>query len=203
VVSETGDLAARLQAVIHETLTRARDADRLLADVADMRERLARSHPGESFWDVKYLRGGLIDVEFTAQYLQLRHAHDEPRVLSASTGEALARLAAAGALPRDHADRLIAAERLWRALLGMLRLTVTGLLDEAQAPPGLKLALAKASDVENFNTLKQYMERTAGEVFAIFKSVIADPARRLSDGAVRTHEGSVHRTAPSEEEHKP
>jgi hypothetical protein len=44
------------------------------------------------------------------------------------------------------------------------------------------------------------MHATAADVFAIFQRVIADPTRRSGDGSVRTHEGSVHRTATSEEE---
>lgn len=203
VVTGHGALPARVQEIIRETLTGERSPMRLLADVATMRDRLARAHPGDLLWDVKYLRGGLIDVEFLAQYLQLHHAHDRPEVLSASTGEALARLAEAGYLSPDTAQRLIAAERLWRALLGMLRLTVAGLLDEDQAPAGLKTALAKAAGVDTFDALKQHMQATASAVFAIFNTVIADPARRVSDGTDRTHEGSVHRSATSEEEHKP
>ena len=203
IVTGGGNLPERLEAVIRETLTRPRESSRVLADVADMRERLERSHPGDSLWDVKYLRGGLIDVEFIAQCLELRHAHAQPEVLSASTGEALAKLADTGHLPQDDARLLITAERLWRALLGMLRLTVAGTLDEDQAPPGLKMALAKAAGEENFDSLKQLMQRTAHTVFAIFNRVIADPARRMSDGAVRAPEGSAHRPVPSEEEPKP
>jgi glutamate-ammonia-ligase adenylyltransferase len=199
VITGDGTLPGRLQSVIGATLTRPRDAHRLTADVAEMRERLARAHPGDSAWDVKYLRGGLIDVEFIAQFLELRHAHDDPGVLSASTGEALARLGRAGYLPNSDADRLIAGERLWRALLGMLRLTVIGPLDEEQAPPGLKAALAKAGNAEDFDSLKRQMNATAADVFAIFQRLIADPTRRSGDGSVRT-QGSVHRTATSEEE---
>jgi glutamate-ammonia-ligase adenylyltransferase len=189
VVTGDGDLPARLQTTIHDVLTRDRAPDRVLLDVAEMRDRLERSHPGDSLWNVKYLRGGLIDVEFIAQYLELRYAHTEPQVLSAATGEALERLSQAGHLPADDARLLIEAERLWRALLGMLRLTMAGPFDEEQAPPGLKMALAKAAGVENFDALKQHMERTARAVFAIFNHVIADPARRMSGGAVRAHEG--------------
>ena len=203
VVTDHGTLPTRVQGIIRDTLTGKRSPSHLLADIAAMRDRLARAHPGDLLWDVKYLRGGLIDVEFIAQYLQLRHAHDRPEVISAATGEALARLAEAGYLPTDSAQCLIAAERLWRALLGMLRLTVAGPLDEDQAPAGLKTALAKAAGIDTFDALKQHMQATAGAVFAIFKTVIADPTRRASDGRDRTQEGSVQRTATNEEEHKP
>jgi glutamate-ammonia-ligase adenylyltransferase len=139
-------------------------------------------------------------VEFIAQYLELRHAHGNGAVVSAATGTALARLAEAGHLAREDADRLIAAERLWRALLGMLRLTFAGQFDEQQAPPGLKAALARAAGAGDFESLKRQMHGTAADVFAIFERLISCPTRRASDGPVRTQEGSVHRTATSEEE---
>ncbi|HET9552966.1 MAG TPA: bifunctional [glutamate--ammonia ligase]-adenylyl-L-tyrosine phosphorylase/[glutamate--ammonia-ligase] adenylyltransferase, partial [Anaeromyxobacteraceae bacterium] len=43
-------------------------------------------------------RGGLVDVEFAAQFLQLAHGHAHPAVRSPSTLTALARLREAGLL---------------------------------------------------------------------------------------------------------
>jgi glutamate-ammonia-ligase adenylyltransferase len=52
-------------------------------------------------------RGGLIDVEFAAQYLQLAHGHDHPSIRTTSTPVALARLREAGLL-RDAHHRVLA-----------------------------------------------------------------------------------------------
>ncbi len=40
-------------------------------------------------WDLKYVAGGLIDIEFIAQYLQLVHAADQPDILDTSTARVL------------------------------------------------------------------------------------------------------------------
>jgi len=171
-------LRARLDEDIHNVLIRQRDAERLLTDVDDMRQRLHRARPAASIWDVKDRRGGLIDVEFTAQYLQLRHAHDRPEILSVSTVAALARAVEIGALSPAQGQVLIQADRLWRTLLGMLRLTVAGSFIEIQAPAGLKRALATAAGVADFDMLKRRMAETAAQVHAIFRDVIEDPAQR-------------------------
>ena len=42
-----------------------------------LRQRIAAQHRPASPWDVKHRRGGLVDIEFVAQYLQLRHAAAE------------------------------------------------------------------------------------------------------------------------------
>jgi len=171
-------LRARLEGEIRDILTRPRDPERLLTDVDDMRQRLHRARPAASVWDVKDRRGGLIDVEFTAQYLQLRHGHDRPEILSVATGAALAHATEIGALDRADAEVLIQADRLWRTILGMLRLTVAGSFIEIQAPAGLKAALAAAAGAADFDALKQRMAETATKVQAIFRNVIEDPAQR-------------------------
>ncbi len=180
VVTAESDLGARLQAGIREILTRRRDEAKLVADVADMRERLERGHPAKSVWDVKYTRGGLVDVEFIAQYLQLRHAHETPEVLSTSTAGALGRLGEAGILEPRAVSGLIRANRLWRNIQGMLRLTFEGLFIEAEAPAGLKAALARAADRRDFDALKEEMTATADWVHAMFIELIENPARSVT-----------------------
>ncbi|MEX0697481.1 MAG: glutamine-synthetase adenylyltransferase, partial [Dongiaceae bacterium] len=121
-------------------------------------------------------RGGLVDVEFIAQFLQLRHAADRPGILHPNTGEALARAAAAGILERAAADGLIAAGRLWRRLQGLLRLTVGDQVDEATAlPEGLKRALAQAGGAADFAGLEALMDATATAARAQFERLIGAP----------------------------
>ncbi len=175
VIAGPGHLRERATAAIRAVLTRARDVDKLRTDVRDMRGRMARAHKASSIWDVKYTDGGLIDVEFIAQYLQLRHAHENPNVLDPNTCGALARLLEAGLLTASAANSLLHAARLWRTIQGMLRFTYDGAFNEDAAPAGLKQALAKAAGVDDFESLKSVMERTARDVRAIFIELIGDP----------------------------
>jgi glutamate-ammonia-ligase adenylyltransferase len=188
-------LTARLEAAIGEILTASRDEAKLVVDVADMRERLERGHPPGPIWDIKYFRGGLIDVEFIAQYLQLRHAHQEPGVLSTATVGALERLGDAGFLEADTARFLIGANRLWRNVQGVLRLTVAGTFDEADAPVGLKTTLARAAGASSFAALKDEMAATAEKVRALFTELIEEPAKNAPGGEERTA-GPVEENGP-------
>src|SRR3546814_4235830 len=106
----------------------------LVMDVAHMRARMAKEHRGQSPWYIKHRRGGLVDIEFIAQYLQLLHAAENPDILAPNTAEALAKLATAGLLDRSVADDLVGTLRLWRRLQSVVRLTMEGGLDEAKAP---------------------------------------------------------------------
>ena len=68
-----------------------------------MEQELARERPGR--YDLKTGRGGLLDVEFCVQWLQMKNGAD-PRVRTPDTALALEALAAAGYLERKHFETL-------------------------------------------------------------------------------------------------
>jgi len=135
-----------------------------LADAAAMRARLSAQLPPDGPWDFKLMPGGLIEVEFIAQALQLAHGAAHPGVLAPTTRVALARLGAAGLLP--EAAELVRAERLWRAALGVLRLTVGRAAAELPAPAAA--ALAGVFGVDGLAAVRATMAETAAIVRAAF-----------------------------------
>ena len=60
-----------------------------------MRLRMAETFPGRHVWDLKYAPGGLVDIEFIAQTLQLVHGPARPGILDTNTIAALEKLRAA------------------------------------------------------------------------------------------------------------
>jgi glutamate-ammonia-ligase adenylyltransferase len=78
-----------------------------------MERELGRERPTRRELKVGY--GGLLDIEFLAQWLQMKHGSDE-RVRTPDTGEALEALAAHGYLPRADYERLRDAYRFLRRL---------------------------------------------------------------------------------------
>lgn len=170
-----------LEKIIRNALTQKRDAGDVVVQVAAMRERIAKQHAGKSPWDIKYRRGGLVDIEFIAQYLQLVHAHAKPEVLHPNTARALEQLAAAGVLEDHAAQSLLKALDLWRRLQAMLRLTATGVFDEEAAPLGQKEALVRATSAGSFAELKATMEDAAASVRILFDEIIEGPAAALAE----------------------
>src|SRR5207248_4468819 len=122
VVSGSPGFAARIDAIIKDVLCRRRDADLVAADVVEMRRAIATEKGDSERWNLKYVAGGLIDLEFIAQYLQLIHAHDQPEILDTSTARALDKAARLGVLSGDDADVLRPAVRLYQNLTQILRL---------------------------------------------------------------------------------
>ncbi|MBY0562901.1 MAG: bifunctional [glutamine synthetase] adenylyltransferase/[glutamine synthetase]-adenylyl-L-tyrosine phosphorylase [Hyphomonadaceae bacterium] len=151
-VAGDASLSDTVMRMAHETLMRRRDAAKTLADVAAMRARMDAERPAKSAWDLKLVPGGLTDIEFVVQALQLIHAADAPDVLSPNTGAALARLAAAGCLDADVATRLHDGWRLWTELQQVLRLCMDNELGPGDAPGPLQrrlTSLLRADDLES------------------------------------------------------
>jgi glutamate-ammonia-ligase adenylyltransferase len=170
VICAEGDLADRFGAVMLSALTAARDPDTLVADIAEMRERLRREHGTDDVWSVKHLRGGLVDIEFISQYLQLRHASDVPEILAGDTASVLKIAGERGLIDRQAAEELAEATALWRNLQGILRLTIEGGFAEDNAAPALKAVIAPACGAVDFDALKQTMRMTAAQTVAHYET---------------------------------
>jgi glutamate-ammonia-ligase adenylyltransferase len=176
-------LCDQLRRVIHEVLTRPRDPARLLIDVADMRRRIQKEFATKNPWEVKYARGGFIDINFIAQALMLRHAHEHPDVLSPNTVRALQGLADAGVLDRAIAADLIATHRTWRRIQGFLRLTTGGAFEPNDAPLGLRLALSRCvfpgqEPPVDFRAVDAHVRDIAAQAFQYLQMLIDEPAER-------------------------
>jgi len=119
---------AALRARLEKTITRfvyGRGLDRAgVAEVRRMRERIASERDGADgqHVNIKTGRGGLVDVEFVVQMLQLEHGHHESRLRVRSTRRALMALEATRRLGADDARALREGYDFLRALEGRLRI---------------------------------------------------------------------------------
>jgi [glutamine synthetase] adenylyltransferase / [glutamine synthetase]-adenylyl-L-tyrosine phosphorylase len=94
-----------------------------VADVQAMRRRVEEHvRPDHVDRELKLGRGGLRDVEFAVQLLQLVHGRTDPALRSPSTLDALAALAAGGYVGRDDGANLAASYRFLRLLEHRLQL---------------------------------------------------------------------------------
>ena len=167
-------LIGHVEMSLRRILTAKRDPKKLHNDVLEMRERMAQQHRGESIWDFKHRRGGLVDIDFIAQYLMLLHAAEHRDVLRRNPSIALARLAETGLIDRAMAGRLIDAVNLWRQLQQMTRLLVGEKVDEAKLRAATERHLAKVTDCPDFPTLKGLIQDRLDTVYQDFRTVFSD-----------------------------
>ncbi len=104
-------------AAIRPMVWRAAERDHFVEDVQAMRRRVEEHVPAkEATRQLKLGPGGLRDVEFSVQLLQLVHGRGDPRLRSGNTLEALEALSAFGYVGRDDASELERAYRMLRTL---------------------------------------------------------------------------------------
>jgi glutamate-ammonia-ligase adenylyltransferase len=172
VVSASPEFRTRIEAVIREVLTRPRDRLTIAHDVADMRRAIAQEKGETDHWDLKYAAGGLVDIDFIAQYLQLVHAHDNPDILDISTLQVLENAARLGMLAQSDAEILRAATRLYHDLTQILRLCVSDRFKPETAGVDLQRVMARAGDAPDFSSLEARVKETQGEVRRVFNAIV-------------------------------
>jgi glutamate-ammonia-ligase adenylyltransferase len=173
VVAGDASLAAEIAEIVSATLARPRDAVQLRRDVAQMRALIAREKGEGGPFDLKLAPGGLIDVEFIAQYLILAYAGETPELRTPETRAALAAAARAGWLSAEEGERLAEAHRLLTAVTQTLRLTLPDDSDPAEAAAGVKRRIAAAAGAPDFANLSAALVEARAQARAIFRRVLA------------------------------
>ncbi len=172
VVSASPAFKTRVEGVIRDLLRRRRDPTLIAGDVVEMRGAIAKEKGDRDRWDLKYAAGGLIDIEFIAQYLQLVHAHRLPEILDTATAGVLDKARTLRVLAAEDAEVLRPAVQLYHDLTQILRLCLPGLFDAKTAGAGLLRLLARAADVPDFATLDATLIETQAKVRESFVRIL-------------------------------
>ncbi|MEM7774188.1 MAG: bifunctional [glutamine synthetase] adenylyltransferase/[glutamine synthetase]-adenylyl-L-tyrosine phosphorylase [Pseudomonadota bacterium] len=175
VVAGDPSLAKRVEAAIGAVLTSPRDRESLARDVREMRARVAKEKGTDNIWDLKQVRGGLVDLEFTAQFLQLAHAARTPEVLHQSTLQALSNLDGAGHIG-DRGPDLIEAGRLLHELTQILRLCFDGPFEPERAPDGLKRVICDIANLPTFAHVETHLKDVQATIAAAFDHFVQSQA---------------------------
>jgi glutamate-ammonia-ligase adenylyltransferase len=112
-------------------------------EVRSMRERLETSRTTR---DLKRGFGGLVDVEFLVQLLQMKYGHTMPSVRTPNTWEGIEALAAAVKLRPAEAETLRRGYDFLRIVQGSLRIVQNRSLDEVPTNPEELEKLARRLD---------------------------------------------------------
>jgi glutamate-ammonia-ligase adenylyltransferase len=176
VVAGDASLAATLRAVIVAVLARPRDIAVLAQDVRAMRRMIADVKGDGGDFDLKIAPGGLIDIEFIAQFLVLAHAHACPALLEPSPEAILVAAREAGVLPEPAADALIEAHGLLSSTMQLIATCLEGEFDPATAPEGVRRRIAGAVSLPDFRTLERELADARARVRVVFEESLGSGA---------------------------
>jgi glutamate-ammonia-ligase adenylyltransferase len=172
VVSGASDLGSRAQAVIHEVLTMERDDTLLRKSIVDMRAMIADAKGDDDPWDLKIMSGGLVDIEFCAQYLTLRYASQEPEICNVSTETVLKAAGKVRVIDPAIASHLLEAHLFYSAIMQTLRLAVEGPFDPDKTPSGVLRRIADAVNLPDFRTVERELQSYRRSVRTAFLTLL-------------------------------
>jgi glutamate-ammonia-ligase adenylyltransferase len=144
-------------------LSRKEAPAKIKADTIAMLARVNAEMKPAGPWDVKHCVGGMIELAFVAEALQLIHGPANPALFRANTAAALRGLAKARHISGTDAAVLLAADFLCRTIQGIAR--ITGLKETQADPPAAMLApLLRATNTLDLAHLRATMSHTETEV---------------------------------------
>jgi glutamate-ammonia-ligase adenylyltransferase len=174
VVAGKPDMQLRVEAALRRILARPRDPAKLRNDIVEMRQRILQQYRGDNPWDLNHYRGGQVDVDFAAQYIQLREAHAHPQLLHRRPVDCLKTARRLKLIEPGMADDLIIAGTLWNRLQQMIRLMVAGRVDNARLPPPTQHHLAMVAGCPDFPALQAEIEARAQAALQAVTSLLSD-----------------------------
>jgi len=159
-----------LDHVVYGTALARRD----IKEITDVRQRmeleLGKETPGR--FHVKYGRGGLVDIEFLAQTLQLVHGAAHPTVRRTGTRHALVTLARAGALRPADATQLTDHYTALRTISLALRLFGARPSDTLDIAGPMPTRVARALDYPDREALLADYRRRTDAVRATYERLL-------------------------------
>jgi len=163
--------AAQAADAVERSLRRPRDAAACARDVLDMRALMAAERPPHGFWDLKLGEGGMVDMEFCAQYLQLIEAAGGGP-LRQNTDEALGALIAAEPLRRPLLEGVQRAWRLQQNLSQLLKIALDDGTSPDEEPAAFRRLLAKAGGARSFADLRAKLTASREAAHAAFEALV-------------------------------
>jgi glutamate-ammonia-ligase adenylyltransferase len=157
---------AEIESALQAILARPSERQKLSADIREMRALVDKEKATPNPFEVKTAKGGLVDVEFIAQWAMLSEPSNEGPAPTATID--MLRHASAKILPPSDADLLVEAVRLYNTVQQVLRLCTDEPFDPATSPAGLSqmvCAHAALPDIRAVEAALKDTQMTVRECF--------------------------------------
>lgn len=165
-------LTRQAEACISRILSTKNNRQKIATDVAEMRSLIDAEKPPLNIFDLKLIPGGLIDLEFLAQYLALVAPQHGIKVSSGmTTAEGLKSLGTALINP-DDLDTCLMTSRLYNEVSHVIRTCIDGRFEPSEAPAGLIDLMVRVAECPDLKSLEAELKRQSKAVRRIFQAVV-------------------------------
>ncbi|MBC8717817.1 bifunctional [glutamine synthetase] adenylyltransferase/[glutamine synthetase]-adenylyl-L-tyrosine phosphorylase [Ochrobactrum sp. Marseille-Q0166] len=155
---------------IDDVLSSRADTQKIAKDVREMRDLIYEQKPPRDDWDFKLKPGGIVDLEFIAQFAVLiGKVTKHPRPLA--TEDVLASLDPSFADPKTI-DDLVQAHRFYTNLSQTIRLCLGSDAAREEFIPGMVDLLCRAAELPDIARVEHHVDELAANVRASFERLI-------------------------------
>jgi glutamate-ammonia-ligase adenylyltransferase len=140
-----------------------------------MRDRIERELAGGAAGqrDLKLGPGGIVDIEFAAQYLQLAHGHAHPALRTTATVAALEAAAAAAIAPARDLELLAQGYRFLRKIEHRLRVVHDQPIHRLPEARDELDRLARRSGYPDGGVLREHVERWQHDIRSAYLRLVS------------------------------
>jgi glutamate-ammonia-ligase adenylyltransferase len=168
------DFKKKLEKIINEKLTKKQLEEKLKRKIDDIRQRVVKKHGTNNPFYIKHALGGLMDLEYIIQFLQLLHAYKKPQILTPKTSTSIHLLEKHKILSKKEAQILEESFLLYQNVQSVLRLMDSDKAQEKDMTDGMKKILAKTTNSKNFYELKKSLEKSQENVQKLYGKYLCD-----------------------------
>jgi len=174
VVVGTKKFRNKIEKTIRTKLSKKWEPRELANGIIDMHQRITQNFRSKNPFNIKYVPGGVIDLEYIAQFLLLKHAYDYPEIMDTNTVTAFNNLSEHKILKQKDAEFLMETVKFYYSLQSVIRLIGKEVPEEGNMIKGMKDALIQSTETEKFAKLRAKLVKTQKHVQKLFKRIILD-----------------------------
>ncbi len=163
------DFLQKLENEVCAIIAISRDKKEVAKEVCEMRALIAKEKPPKNQWDLKTMSGGIMDLEFIAQFSLITHVIEFQ--IGATTADILDHLPNSFLNQSCIAD-LHYAYRLYTNLSQIIRLCLNDSLDPNDMPPGLSDLLLNSVGEPDLLRVEKLIAETGQLVCSVFTKIM-------------------------------
>ncbi len=166
-VAGNAGLCREVEQEIPNILSIHQKREGLEKEIFDMRKRIEKEKGSKNVWAVKSVAGGLLDVEFIAQWLAIKNTN----IGKTGTRDILQN-AKSAALTSSIRDKLLEAFDLYNILLQLQRVCLDGEFEVKSSSQGFIEILCSSMDMPDLTSAEAHLKTMQKEVRQIFHSLL-------------------------------
>ena len=142
-----------------------------------MRQRMYKEKkPSPGCLDIKQSRGGIVDVEFLAQYLILAYGAEEPQIMQKNTSKAIYAFKTANLLAAEDCQILEDAYYFYRLVENRLRLLYDRSENRIEPDPAVQRRLNRLCGLQPGENIIKILNEKFAAVYPIYERVLQKKA---------------------------